>query len=285
MVNKKIAVVGGAGFIGHSLFTSGLFDPSELIVFVSKDKVDRELSCNFPSMRECDSIIWLASKVNPSSAEKYPEVARQEASEWHLFLTKLVSVCDKLPHIIYISSAGCVYDNGSVPASETSPAMGINAYGRHKIAMENILNRSGIPRSILRASNVYGKGQLTGRGQGVIAEWVSSIKTGQHLNVYGDISASRDYIYIDDLLRCIKIASQVKYNGVLNIGSGNSVSLIDIITMLEEIEGQAIEYENLHARALDRFSYSLSIDKAEQILNWKPRINLQDGLKLIFSEV
>ena len=103
-----------------------------------------------------------------------------------------------------LSSGGAVYGPPAVaPFRETDEAAPANEYGRVKLAEEWLLARAGLPHTILRIANPYGPEQVSRAarslgGQGVVGHWLAAIRTGQAVTIFGDGSAVRDYVYIDD---------------------------------------------------------------------------------------
>jgi UDP-glucose 4-epimerase len=275
-----VSIIGDTGFIGRqlSIALSQLSIPtigfnSEIPFFNSEGNLDERLvnsSC----------IFWAAGRLNPVTAKNDPELVRYEIELWTNFIEKLrnKSHSPLNPRIIFLSSGGCVYDVAEIPIDENSPANGSNEYGRAKVEMERILLKSGISSMILRVSNVYGPGQRPGRGQGVIAEWLNAIKNHSPIKVFGNTSSSRDYLHISDLIDALRLCMGSSYEGILNLGSGTTTTLEEILECFKFACGSDLNILYQDVRATDKSRYALNVLKAEEVLGWKPSIDIRKGI-------
>lgn len=276
----KISIVGHTGFIGQHLHKR-LKDNHEISGFNSVELPFRAKDLN-PKIRNQDVIYWLATSVNPNTAEADSAQIELELEGWDRFLNLLQAAPPK--KLVFLSSGGCVYKAGIPPFSENSPTEGTNAYGKLKIQMENLLLRSKIPHTILRVANVYGPGQPIGRGQGVIAEWTSSIAMNRPIPLFGSSSVKRDFIFIDDVCDAIQVGARYLNDSIFNIGSGKAVALQDIYELLREITNLNLRLVRYESRKIDREAYFLDISKAIHLLNWEPKITIDRGLRIVLDE-
>lgn len=279
-MSSKISIVGANGFIGNNLSKKLCALNYKLELFTTSNPiiVDDELS---PSAINSNVIVWCASKVNPISADQNPELATEELAYWQKFL-KVISRSDtENLRIFFLSSAGCTYTGNAALFSELDNADGTNLYGKHKLKMESVLSQSKISSIILRVANVYGPNQPFGRGQGVIAEWVKSISRNEPITIYGDVHSFRDYLFIEDLSELIVslIDSNVD-NQKFNVGSGQATSLQELKDLFAEITKIEISSNENITRSFDRQGYVLDISKVSQMVGWKPKYNLKEGLQL-----
>lgn len=276
---KRVAIIGADGFIGNSLSQYLQNESIEVVRFNSSNPplVDGRLSDAFQNI---STVIWCASRVNPVSAEKRPDLVDLELSEWKLFLHRWQKDSNLQAAIIFLSSGGCVYSQGSDPFHESSPANGINKYGKLKIKMEQEISGTSIPFTILRISNVYGAGQPHGRGQGVIAEWKHSLENKNDIRVYGSLESFRDYIYIDDLCQAIfKLSDFQEGQRVLNVGSGIPTKLSEILEVFIRLKSQESNVLFSNERPTDRNGYCLDIEQIRSLTGWEPRFLIENGLR------
>jgi UDP-glucose 4-epimerase len=182
-------------------------------------------------------------------------------------------------HLTFLSSAGCIYTGDNHPFSEVSEAKGTNKYGKLKRKMELTLANSALSHSVLRISNVYGPNQPIGRGQGVIAEWLNAISQGSEIRIFGNLESRRDYIFIDDLIDAIFLTSEEALPGIYNVGQGFSHSLRDVINVLRVNVGQELKFDFQDARPTDRFDFRLDVSKLLREVSWRPRYDLESGIK------
>ena len=182
------------------------------------------------------------------------------------------------PRFIFLSSGGCTYTGSELPFQEGDQAFGINAYGRMKIEQEKYLEAS-LPNTVVaRLSNIYGPGQPSGRGQGVIAEWLSAVQSSRNLKIYGDMNSARDYLHIDDATSALKLLARTDINGLINIGSGARIELNELVDIFLEVSPVYFDIEFHNRRTSDRLDYWLSIDKIRSELNWSPIVSIENGI-------
>lgn len=279
---NQYALVGSKGFIGNALASAMTARRLSLVQVESRGQLENLMAIP-ESFQNVDKVLWVASKVNPVSAEMNPELCDQELDVFSRFVSFLSSKGKSSVHLVFVSSAGCVYSGKESIFLETSEATGINAYGRLKYQMENILRNSKLSHSVLRVSNVYGPNQPIGRGQGVIAEWISSINQRREVRVYGQLNSTRDYIFIDDLLEAIIAVAENAVNQIFNIGSGTSSSLQDVISTLNSLTRLSFDVNYESPRPTDRGYFALDNSKILRMTNWYPRYSLERGIEISLS--
>ncbi len=287
MVNRKISIVGPHGFIGQHL-VSALSVGASLELYprsrsIFENDCEVRLSQQF---LESDVIFWLASSVTPRSAEIYRLDTEREQIQFRKFVSALESSHNEYssPKVVYLSSGGCIYTEDSPPFDESRESAGLNAYGKHKKSMEELLQKSKLNHLILRVANIYGSGQPIGRGQGVIAEWVNSISENLPINVFGRLDLKRDFLYIDDLVSALRLCVDSQSIGIINIGSGYSTSLEEIKMTIELILGRKLTVNRIAPRTFDRLEYYLDISKAKLCLSWEPKVTLKQGLTTLLKD-
>lgn len=141
---------------------------------------------------------------------------------------------------------------------------------------------------ILRISNAYGPGQRLGKGQGVIGHWMAAAARGEPLHVYGDPAATRDYIYVDDVVEAMEtvlaLDQAVDVPAILNIGSGVPTALGELAEIVAELVGGAkIIHEP--GRAFDVRDTWLDVRLARDTVGWVPRTPLVEGLARTWAHV
>jgi UDP-glucose 4-epimerase len=279
-MTNSIGIIGANGFLGRSMSSHFSLKDCELDL-IDRDKFNKILvDSMYESIAQNDYLFWLATSVNPMTAQSNISLMEKDLHDFEKFLLGLRQSRRETPiAVVLASSGGCVYSGSDSPFSEESEALGSNAYGRFKRAQEKILESSGIPNVIVRASNVYGPGQPIGKGQGVIAEWIEAKTRFETVKLYGDISATRDFLYIDDFLGAIEKIMAQKILGTINIGSGIPTSLGDVLKCIDSLTDTPLQVDYLVQRDVDRKDYSLNISKAKNILGWTPKISLAEGIK------
>jgi len=148
----------------------------------------------------------------------------------------------------------------------------------------------GLKTAVFRMSCIYGPKQFGVEDQGWVAHFIISALTGKKINIYGDGKQVRDILYISDLINCfeafIQKADKIKHD-VFCIGGGinNTISLLELIEILERELNKDIEYEFFDWRPSDQKVYISDITKAKSVLDWEPIIKPVDGVKNLINWV
>ena len=279
MASEQIAIVGATGFIGQALSERLSESGYQLHRFNSTNPISNAFQPASPLV-DVSTIYWLASRINPSKAADQPSLVVGELDEWTRFL-KFIKEFNPSCHVIFASSGGASYSDEYPPFSESSVANGINEYGRTKIAMESALVSSEIHSTILRIANVFGPGQRTGTGQGVIAHWLSEILAGNPIHVFGSLEVIRDFIYVDDVVDALQLClNHSEGLGIINIGSGEPVTLSFVLLEIQKSLNVQVELLSDPTRAIDRPSVWLDVALSERLLGWKAKTSLNTGIGL-----
>jgi UDP-glucose 4-epimerase len=274
---RTVAVVGSRGFTGRALVKA----------LRGTDWTVREYESNRPFLPDVrrplpEVIVYLASTANPPQAERQPERVDADVACFNELLERLAGRSER-PRIILPSSGGTVYDTSVPPPYTERSAVGpISAYGKGKLRMERLLlehpSESWSPL-VLRLANVYGPGQPTGTGQGVVAHWLHAAATGQEAVLIGDESVTRDYVYIDDVVSAYIISMQrPPAERILNIGSGRPTTLGDLASTIQRVVGDNFRLRRQPPRDFDVRHNYLAVDRAIAALDWRPRTRLEDGI-------
>ena len=190
-----------------------------------------------------------------------------------------------LRKVVYFSSGGTVYGMPeSIPITEDHPTNPLNSYGITKLAIEKYTamhaRRFGIDYSIVRPSNVYGPGQRLHYGQGVIGIMASRALRGEVLEVWGEGTDKRDYLFVDDLVSAI--VKLLAYRGsfrVFNVSSGAGHSVLDVIAALRTHIKHFPEVRHLPARDFDVPVNILDSSRLKHETGWQPAIDFEEGMR------
>jgi nucleoside-diphosphate-sugar epimerase len=138
----------------------------------------------------------------------------------------------------------------------------------------------GIDVSILRFFTVYGE---KGRPDMSISKFIECISNNKELVMYGDGSQSRDYTHVQDI--CDGIQKSLISVGceIFNLGRDEPVSVREIIEKLENIIGKKANIRSEPRHSSDIDCTNADISKAKRILDWEPKISIDDGLKRVWE--
>jgi UDP-glucose 4-epimerase len=203
---------------------------------------------------------------------------------------KLLDACirSKISRFFFVSSGGTVYGNTSVISiPESHPNNPISAYGVHKLAIEKYVqlynHLYGLDYSIIRISNPYGPKQMPFKPQGVIATFMALAMSNKTIELWGDGTVIRDFIYINDLIDAIEKIIEYKGSAKLfNIGRGEGISILTVIEKISKILDKNIDIKRIPAEKHDASVNVLDISLLKKETGWIPCTKLEDGLKAVY---
>lgn len=236
------------------------------------------------SLQDVDTVVQLISTSSPGLRNDHSIVDIQENVLPHVeFLRSCVQA--GVGRYLFLSSGGTVYGpKAPVPTPETVNTDPICSHGLTKLMVEKYIQMhghvDGLDYVILRLANPFGPGQQFRKGQGLIPAVLDRCRKGLPVRIFGQGETRRDYVYIDDAIDAIVAAldSAEASRQVLNIGSGSSRSVLEVVAAIESALGRPIEREYVEARSTDVDVSQLDITKAARVLGWKPRTSFQAGL-------
>jgi len=185
------------------------------------------------------------------------------------------------------ASSGAPVGAEEPPIHEDMPARPISPHAAGKLAGEGYCSayfRSfGMETVVLRFGNAYGPG--SGHKTSVVSKFIRSAISGEILEIYGDGGQTRDFIYIDDLVRAIRLSAISAGVGgeILQIGTGQETmvgGLLDKLLATLAISGvRETRLRHIAPRTGDARRNYVDASKAERLLGWKAEVGLSDGLK------
>lgn len=300
----RVAILGGAGFIGVSVVDRLLREHHRVQVLDTQRRLARaapliggassletdDLSAAeiASSLRGFDVLIHLRWSSQPAnSMTGMVEDAKENIGGGVDLFNQAATV--GVRKIIFASSGGTVYGNTDVlPIPEDRPLRPVSAYGVSKIAVERYLQlmafHHGLDGISLRVGNPYGPYQLVGVPIGVIARFVRCSRDHEPVRIYGDGSIVRDYIWIEDVAEAFAIAVLRPIpSGEYNIGSGEGHSLGRIVDLIERESGRKLLREHVVDRSFDARRIVLDISKFQTLSGWKPQVPIAEGVRRMIA--
>jgi UDP-glucose 4-epimerase len=186
----------------------------------------------------------------------------------------------ELAAFVYASSSSVYGDQDFYPASEDAPVRPVSPYGATKVICEQLAGafwRSrGVPVVGMRYFTVYGPRQ---RPDMAFSRFLTRAVSGQRLPVLGDGRQVREFTYVDDVIRAtIAAAGHGERGAVYNIGGGQPVSVLEAISLLEELIDRPLEVEYLDANPGDPRRTEADVTRAARDLRYRPETPLGEGL-------
>jgi UDP-glucose 4-epimerase len=189
--------------------------------------------------------------------------------------------------IVFVSSGGAIYGRCSqIPTPETAPAQPISAYGISNLAIEQHLHehQNVLDFRILRVTNAFGPFQLAHKKQGLIAALIGGALRDQPIEIWGDGSVVRDFIFVDDILDALEAAAHDNSDTrIFNTGSGCGRTVREVISAIEVSLNKKIDIAWQAGRLTDVPVSVVSIERAKQVLGWSPKTPFESGLELTIS--
>lgn len=187
--------------------------------------------------------------------------------------------------IVYASASSVYGTPRYVPVDEDHPKFPTTVYGITKYASEHLLRvyhrLYGLDYFILRFTNVYGPKQHLSTG-GLVPVALNKIHAGETMQVYGDGSQTRDFVYVGDLARMIVdiVSDEEKKNMIVNAGTGKEVSILQVIETCGRVLGIEPELEFKKQEAGERKRFCADETRCREAFGYAPDTSLQEGIEL-----
>jgi UDP-glucose 4-epimerase len=297
---SKMLVTGGCGFIGANLIRGALKrnaaqeivvvdnetmgTPKDLpegpITYIPGDIRDTELMTR--ASQGCDTIVHLAAHTRVVESVEDP-LTNFDVNVRGTLSVLLAAREAKVGHVIMASTGGAILGEVEPPVHEGMVPSPAAPYGASKLATEgygSAFSASyGMCVTALRFSNVYGP--MSYRKGSAVAHFFRQILDRRPLEVFGDGSQTRDFVFVSDLCQGILRAADAKVPGVFQLGSGKPTQLVDLIAEMKAIVGKEnepkVEFRPFRAGEL-RHTYC-DITKASRTFGYAPATELKDGLR------
>jgi len=229
-----------------------------------------------------DLIIHLAAKSDVVDSIIHPEIT----NEVNVTGTENIMKCcieNKIKKIIFASSAA-VYADSKIQVNENTKTNPLSPYGKSKLAAEQKIKKISKEYNInaitLRMFNVYGKGQNY-HYAGVISKFIKNISEDRPIEINGDGKQTRDFVSIHDVVAAFECAIkniEGKKGNVYNIGTGDSISINELVKLIQKITDKKTEIK-YKGQNKDEIKNSVAdVSLAKNNLGFIAKQKLQDEL-------
>ena len=227
-----------------------------------------------------DIVLNLAARAGVRYSLINPHVYLQTNAQGTLNLLELMR--EKGIKKMVLASTSSLYAGLPMPFKEDLPVnTPISPYAASKKAAEvmaytyHYLYKIDI--SVVRYFTVYGP---AGRPDMSIFRFIKWIDEGQPIKIFGDGTQARDFTYVDDIARGTILAMKPVGYEIINLGGGkNPISLKEIIKKIEKLLGKKANIQYLEPNKADMKETWADISKAKKLLDWEPKIDIDEGLK------
>ena len=303
---KKLLFIGGAGFIGSNIIRR--FQHADYEIHVCEPiganiqrlkglevQIHHSLLSDIGSIcriiqdNDIEIVVHLVSTLIPGST--YEDYKNEYRNVIFPSIELMAFCAKKKIRFVFFSSGGTVYGNKNdvLPFKETDDMNPISYYGWSKQMMENsiqFMNRTvGLDYLVVRPSNSFGHGQDIYGKQGLVAVAIGKLLKNETIEVWGDGSAVRDYIYVDDLANIFfKLIEGDVYNKILNIGSGRGYSVNDVLAFLKIVSGKDMKIVYQNPRPVDVSNMVLNTTRLKELIDYE-LTPFMDGVRMFYEEV
>jgi UDP-glucose 4-epimerase len=289
----RAVVTGGAGFIGSHVVEALLARGDEVHVLDDLSRGTRERVAAGAELHvgdirdpdavfdatQPDAVFHLAAQADVRLSVERPDV---DADVNVLGTVRILEAARRHgAKVIFSSTGGAVYGECTSPATEAAERRPLAPYGTSKLCGEEYLatwNRLyGTQHVSLRFANVYGPRQEPHGEAGVVAIFMGLLHDGGTPRIYGDGSQTRDYVFVEDVVRAMVVALESR-GGVFNIGTGVETSVLELYDAVERASGVTREPVFAEARLGELQRSVLDASLAERELGWRPDHSFDEGL-------
>jgi UDP-glucose 4-epimerase len=304
--NKRVALIGGAGLVGSHIVDQLIHEPvSEIIVY---DNFVRGSRANLSEALRCEKVKVVEASMTDRDALRrnlegidgvfllaslwLGECVNDPRSAWEVNVLgtwNVVEACRELgvKRVVYSSSAS-VYGNAIfTPMTEEHPFNNRTTYGATKIANEQmfraIYEQHKLPYIGCRYMNIYGpRMDYEGTYVSVIMKALDRIFAGQPPIIFGDGSQMYDFIYVKDVAEANILGMKADCaDEFFNIGMGVGTTINELVDILLELTGASVRPE-YRPQAQSFVTQRIgSTEKAEQLLGFRAKTPLVDGLRQV----
>jgi UDP-glucose 4-epimerase len=300
-VPDRAIVTGGAGFIGSHLVDALLASGSEVTVI--DDLSSGEAARVDPAARLLELDVVDRSGLEAAIGEAAPEAIYHLAAQASVVASvqdprrdcevnvvgtlNVVDIAGALGvPVVFTSTGGALYgDDAPRPTAEERIPAPLSPYGASKWAAEAYVKTwslsCGVPHAVCRLGNVYGPRQSPHGEAGVVAIFSHHLHVGRAPKLYGHGRPTRDYVYVQDVVRALLAATGTA--GTYNIATGVAADVLTVWEGLKQAAGVDIEAQLEDLRPGELQDSCLDPSLAERELGWRAQVGLEEGLRRTYE--
>jgi UDP-glucose 4-epimerase len=295
----NILVTGGAGFIGSNL-AEALVGSGHRVTII--DNLSTGKRRNVPSQAKlCEidiaspevdevfkkgqfhTMFHLAAQMDVRKSVENPAFDAQTNILGGINILQ-AAIRHKVKKVIFSSTGGAIYgEQEEYPATETHAANPVSPYGISKLAFEKYLFfynfQHGLSYVSLRYANVYGPRQNSEGEAGVVAIFCKKLLKGEKAVINGDGLQTRDFVFVDDVVRANLLAMNYESSMAFNVGTGIETDINTIFERIKSYAGSPQVRINSEPKPGEQRRSSISYDKIHKFLGWSPSVTVDQGIE------
>jgi UDP-glucose 4-epimerase len=291
-VEGRVLITGGCGFIGRAV-VNGFQRMGNPVTIVDRQPPDRPLdgvTHVVGDLRDNDvldqavapgtvGIIHLAASTSVLRSVERPTQTYADNVAVTQELLELARIRG-VNRFLLASTNAVVGDVGTKTITEQLPLQPLSPYGATKAACEMLLSgyagAYGLSTCALRFSNVYGPGMS--HKDSFVPRLMRAALTGTTVRIYGDGTQRRDLVHIDDVVRAVLLGWESRHTGSVIIGSGLSVSVLELVDTVRRVTGRPLPTEHVAAQGSEMPAVVLDLSHSADAIGYRPTVELADGL-------
>lgn len=300
-MKKKILVTGGAGFLGSHLCENLLAEGNDVLCMDnyftgSKENIEHLLSnpyfelvrhdVTMPYFAEVDEIYNLACPASPIHYQ-YNPIKTIKTSV--MGAINMLGLAKRIKAKILQASTSEVYGDPNIhPQTEeywgnVNPIGPRSCYDEGKRCAESLFmnyhTQNNVRIKIIRIFNTYGPRMHPNDGR-VVSNFIVQALQNKDITIYGDGKQTRSFCYVDDLIKGMKLMmnSSEEIIGPINIGNPTEFTILELAEKVIELTNSKSKLLFMPSPIDDPMQRKPNIEKAKNLLNWQPTVNLETGL-------
>ncbi len=277
----RVLITGHTGFIGSNMFrflkNVKSVEPVGYSKSTGQDIFD--LSQLMNAVKDCDLLYHFAAYTKPAESVLNPV----ETIETNIKGTlNILEACRRYDRsLVYISSCE-IYGDSEITIKEDAIINPPNPYAASKAAVDRIcyayFKSYGLDVKIARLFNPYGPNQQLNK---IIPTFYFQAAKNKPISVFGDGTDTRDYVYIDDIVRGLWYSKKLPSGEVINLATGKATTNLEVANLVKDMTDSTskikfVAYPKVFGGIKNQVS---TYEKAETLIGWKPRIDLFTGAK------
>ncbi|MEW6592375.1 MAG: NAD-dependent epimerase/dehydratase family protein [Candidatus Hadarchaeota archaeon] len=304
----KVLVTGGCGFVGSNLVDLLMERGHSVTVldnlsngnmanikahlknkrfsFIKGDILSKNAE---DALSGVDAVAHEAAIISVPFSIKKPELTHKINVDGTRHLLE-ASADAGVKRFVYASSCAVYGDQKKMPISEDAPLKPLSPYAESKLAAEKscvgFYKRQGLSTICLRYFNIYGPRQSGGEYAGVMMKFMERLKNNEPPIIYGNGKQTRDFVYAGDVAEATRLALECETGGgeVVNIGTGKRTDINQLCDIFLDLTGnKGLKPFRWTARGGDILHSLADISKARELLGFRPKVGLRDGVKKLLE--